>query len=237
MTYNENILIENLNSLSISYNMDLLNELDVFSDMLIEKNKVMNLTAITDPEGIAIKHFADSLSVFSAVPISDSSKIIDIGTGAGFPGLPMLIYNKTLDITLLDSTAKRLNFIHEVLDKLNLNAELLHSRAEEAGNNIKYREHFDFAVSRAVASLNVLCEYCLPFVKVGGIFLALKSAQSHEEIINAGKALSTLGGRIVGEKSFSFTNHDSRNILIIEKIAPTPPKYPRPSAQISRKPL
>lgn len=237
MTYNKSVLLENLGQMSIELNDKQLNDLDIFSSMLIEKNKVMNLTAITDPDGIAIKHFADSLSAFCATAIPDNSKIIDVGTGAGFPGLPMLICNNTLKLTLLDSTSKRLAFIDEVLSALHLNADTLHARAEEVGKDADYRENFDFVVSRAVAPLNILCEYCIPLIRVGGRMIAMKGSQLHDEIPSANKAIAVLGGKIINEVDFSLSNGDPRSILVIEKIKNTPKKFPRPSAQIAKKTL
>ena len=163
--------------------------------------------------------------------------MIDVGTGAGFPGIPMLIYNNTLNITFLDSTAKRLAFIDEVLTALCLKAKTLHARAEEVGKESDLRENYDFVVSRAVAPLNTLCEYCIPFIKVGGKMLAMKGSQLHDEIPSAINAIDVLGGKIIDEVNFTLVNGDPRSILVIEKVKNTPFKYPRPSAQISKKPL
>ena len=146
---------------------------DRYAELLVETNKQFNLTAIKEPEDIVTKHFVDSLTVFAAADICDSSKVIDIGTGAGFPGIPMLIYKNNLNLTMVDSTGKKLDFVCKTVSALGLNAEVVHARAEELGRGEK-RENYDFAVSRAVAPLNVLCEYCLPFVKTGGLFIAMK---------------------------------------------------------------
>lgn len=236
MNYNTELFKENLNNIGLEVTQDVISKLDAFAEMLIEKNKVMNLTAILDPDGIAVKHFADSLSLLKAIEIKDNAKILDLGTGAGFPGIPLLIAKPSLKMTLIDSTAKKLAFVSESIDDLGLNAEVLHTRAEEAGKNPQYREKYDIVCSRAVAALNVLCEYCLPFVKVGGTFAAMKGAQAEEEIRLAENAIKTLGGTIKDKFSFRLSDGE-RTIVIIEKTKPTPIKYPRVSAQIAKKAL
>ena len=173
-----------------------LNRFDIYAKLLVEWNEKINLTAITDPEGIVIKHFVDSLTIFSAVDIPLNAKIIDVGTGAGFPGIPMLIARPDLDITLMDSTNKRLTVIRDILQKIGLSANVVHSRAEEAGKSADYREKYDFSTARAVSNLRDLSEYCLPFVKIGGAFVSMKGAKAEEEIAEAGKAVRTLGGKI-----------------------------------------
>lgn len=207
------------------------------AELLVEQNKTMNLTAITDPDGIAVKHFADSISVLTATEFAENARVLDVGTGAGFPGIPLLIMRPDLDLTMLDSTAKKLKYVANTVDELGLSANVLHTRAEEAGQSKEYRETFDIVCSRAVAALNVLCEYCLPFVKVGGYFVAMKAAKAQEEIDGAKAAIKLLGGKIVEEKSFKLSDGGERNIIIIKKISHVPPKYPRVSAQIAKKPL
>lgn len=207
------------------------------AELLVEQNKTMNLTAITDPDGIAVKHFADSISVLTATEFAENARVLDVGTGAGFPGIPLLIMRPDLDMTMLDSTAKKLKYVANTVDELGLSANVLHTRAEEAGQSKEYRETFDIVCSRAVAALNVLCEYCLPFVKVGGYFVAMKAAKAQEEIDGAKDAIKLLGGKIVEEKSFKLSDGGERNIIIIKKISHVPPKYPRVSAQIAKKPL
>ena len=209
---------------------------DTYAEMLVETNKQFNLTAIKTPEDIVTKHFTDSLTVFAAADVPDGSKVIDIGTGAGFPGLPMLIYKNNLELTMVDSTGKKLDFVRSVVSALGLDAEVIHSRAEELGRG-ELREKFDFAVSRAVASLNVLCEYCLPFVKTGGSFIALKGSKADDELAVSRTAVKTLGGKFICSKEIMLADEQTRNLVIIEKAAATPPKYPRASAQISKKPL
>ena len=207
------------------------------AELLVEQNKTMNLTAITDPDGIAVKHFADSISVLTATEFAENARVLDVGTGAGFPGIPLLIMRPDLDLTMLDSTAKKLKYVANTVEELGLSANVLHTRAEEAGQSKEYRETFDIVCSRAVAALNFLCEYCLPFVKVGGYFVAMKAAKAQEEIDGAKAAIKLLGGKIMEEKSFKLSDGGERNIIIIKKISHVPPKYPRVSAQIAKKPL
>ena len=209
---------------------------DTYAEMLVETNKQFNLTAIKTPEDIVTKHFTDSLTVFAAADVPDGSRVIDIGTGAGFPGLPMLIYKNNLELTMVDSTGKKLDFVRNAVSALGLDAEVIHARAEELGRG-ELREKFDFAVSRAVASLNVLCEYCLPFVRTGGSFIALKGSKADDELAVSRTAVKTLGGKFICSKEIMLADEQTRNLVIIEKAAATPPKYPRASAQISKKPL
>lgn len=235
--YNTQLLVSDAQKLGISINDEQLSRFELLSELLVEQNKTMNLTAITDPDGIAVKHFADSISVLSAAEIPQGAKILDVGTGAGFPGLPLLIMRPDIDLTMIDSTAKKLKYVENTVNELGLIATTLHTRAEEAGQSKEYREKFDFVCSRAVAALNVLCEYCLPFVKQNGLFIAMKGAKAQEEIDAAKGAIKTLGGKIVAEKSFSLSDGGERTLVVIKKISQVPSKYPRPSAQIAKKPL
>ena len=237
MLYNPSLLLEDAAKLGISVTDEMLSRFEKLAFLLVEQNKTMNLTAITDPDGIAIKHFADSISALSAADFPQGAKVLDVGTGAGFPSIPLLIARPDLDMTMIDSTAKKLKYVSSAVESLGLTAEVLHTRAEEAGQNKEYREKFDIVCSRAVAALNVLCEYCLPFVKVGGVFLAMKGAKAQEEIADAKAAIKTLGGKIVDEKSFTLSDGGERTIVVIKKISQVPPKYPRVSAQIAKKPL
>lgn len=214
-----------------------LDRFDKYAKLLAQWNEKINLTAITDPEGIVMKHFVDSLSLFSAIDIPTGARSIDVGTGAGFPGLAMLIARPDLKITLLDSTNKKLNVIRDILEKLELSCEVLHMRAEEAGQNKAYREQYDFATARAVSNLRDLSEYCLPFVKKGGTFISLKSAKAEEEIAEGKNAIKLLGGKIREKKTFDIDEAGERTIILIEKISTTPAKYPRPSAKIAKNPL
>ncbi|MBO5230043.1 MAG: 16S rRNA (guanine(527)-N(7))-methyltransferase RsmG [Clostridia bacterium] len=237
MLYNPSLLLEDAAKLGISVTDEMLSRFEKLAFLLVEQNKTMNLTAIIDPDGIAVKHFADSISALSAADFPQGAKVLDVGTGAGFPSIPLLIARPDLDMTMIDSTAKKLKYVASAAESLGLTAEVLHTRAEEAGQNKEYREKFDIVCSRAVAALNVLCEYCLPFVKVGGVFLAMKGAKAQEEIADAKAAIKTLGGKIVDEKSFTLSDGGERTIVVIKKISQVPPKYPRVSAQIAKKPL
>ena len=224
-------------ALGLSLNDTQLEMFDAYAELLVEANKQFNLTAIKTPDEIITKHFVDSLTIFTAADFpKEGSRVIDIGTGAGFPGVPMLIYDNSLEITMLDSTGKKLDFVRSALERLGLHADVIHARAEELGRG-ELRETFDFAVSRAVASLNVLCEFCLPFVKQGGKFIALKGSKADDELAVSRTAIKTLGGKFIRCKELLLADEQTRNLVIIEKSEPTPPKYPRPSAQISKKPL
>jgi len=235
--YNSSLLISDAERLGISLTDEQLSRFETLSDLLVEQNKTMNLTAITDPDGIAVKHFADSISVLTAAELPQGAKVLDVGTGAGFPGIPLLIMRPDLDLTMIDSTAKKLKYVENTVNELGLMATTLHTRAEEAGQSKEYREKFDIVCSRAVAALNVLCEYCLPFVRQNGLFIAMKGAKAQEEIDGAKSAIKLLGGKIIAEKSFSLSDGGERTLVVIKKISQIPPKYPRPSAQIAKKPL
>lgn len=215
-----------------------LSQLERYFQLLVEWNEKINLTAIIDEHGVAEKHFADSLSLFNCIDVPENSTIIDVGTGAGFPGIVLKIARPDIKLTLLDSLKKRLNFLDEVLSELSLEAELIHSRAEDGGQNIDLREGFDFAVSRAVARLNILAEYCIPYVKIGGSFIAMKGPHAENEISDGKKAIQKLGGKIKKINSFELPlDEDKRIIVEIEKIAPTPDKYPRIFGKIKASPL
>ncbi len=214
-----------------------LERFEIYAKLLVEWNEKINLTAITDPEGIVIKHFVDSLTIFYERDIPRSAKVIDVGTGAGFPGLPMLIARPDLDMTLMDSTNKRLTVISDILEKTGLTANIVHSRAEEAGKKPQFREQFEISTARAVTNLRDLSEYCLPFVKLGGSFVAMKSAKAEEEIAEAKKAIKLLGGEISDIKSFNLLAYGERNIINVKKISSTPAKYPRPSAKMAKNPI
>ena len=234
---NKELLIKNLDLLNIAITDEQILKLEKFENLLIETNKQFNLTAITDSDSVAVKHFADSLAVLSAADFTAGKMVLDVGTGAGFPGIPIIIARPQIKLTMLDSTEKKLKFVSSTVSALDLNANVLHMRAEEAGQNSEYREKFDIVVSRAVAALNVLSEYCLPFVKKGGVFIAMKGAKANEEIENAKNAISILGGEIVDIKSFYLSDEAQRNVIIIKKIKETGKNYPRVGAKISKKPL
>lgn len=213
-------------------------QLQAYFELLVEWNEKMNLTAITDPQGVAVKHFADCLTFFNCIEVEQGSRVIDVGTGAGFPGVVLKIARPDINLTLLDSLNKRLMFLDEVLTRLGLEAELVHSRAEDGAKNTSHREAYDFAVSRAVARLNILSEYCLPYVKQGGSFIAMKGPDGESELLEAKNAMAQLGGGVKAVHSFSLPgNGGTRTIVEIAKLNHTPPKYPRVSAKIKSKPL
>lgn len=221
----------------ISLDEKALDRFDKYARLLVEWNEKINLTAITEPDEIVIKHFVDCLTVFTAVDIPEGASVIDVGTGAGFPGMVMLIARPDLKMTLIDSTNKKLNVIRDILEKIELSADVVHIRAEQAGQDKNFREKYDFATARAVSNLRDLSEYCLPFVKVGGTFISMKSAKADEEIAEGKGAIKILGGNIKAKKTFDLAESGERTIILIEKISSTPSKYPRPSAKIAKFPL
>ena len=205
---------------------------EIYSDYLIEVNSHTNLTTITDPEEIRVKHFEDSLSVLSY--INEGNKVLDIGAGAGFPGIPLRI-EKDFDLTLVDSVNKKVNFMNEVIEKLELeNTRAIHTRAEDFAK--ENRESFDVVVSRAVANMSTLSELCIPFLKKGGIFIALKGPKADQELEEASKAIDILGGKVKEIDRFSIDDNDRVNI-VVEKIHPTKKKYPRGKNQPKKNPL
>ena len=205
--------------------------------LLIEWNEKINLTAITEPQEIILKHFVDSLTI--AKYIEEGNTIIDMGTGAGFPGIPLKIYRNDVKVVLADSLNKRIKFLNEVIEKLQLkNIETIHCRAEELGKNKEYREKFDYATSRAVANLSTLSEYLLPFVKLNGSGIFMKTMEIDEELENAKKAIKILGGRIEKVDKFEIPESDlGRSIIIVKKEKQTPSKYPRKPGTPAKEPL
>lgn len=212
-----------------------LDRFDYLCQRLLRWNEHVNLTAITDPNEIVIKHFVDSLTLIPYANLPEGASVIDVGCGAGFPGLPIIIKRPDLNITFLDSVGKKLTFIKDALSNCGLLGDIVHARAEELSHQKQYRERFDLAVSRAVAPLNILAEYCLPFVKPGGYFIAMKGAQDEAEL--GTNAIKTLGGNIEQVVLLKLPNDDTRNLIIIKKISQTSSKYPRKSKKISTKPL
>ena len=208
-----------------------------YFNLLVEWNEKINLTAITKADEVAVKHFEDSLAVFKYVNIKNNAKIIDVGTGAGFPGIPLKIARDDLNLTLLDSLNKRLVFLQTVCDELNIEAETVHSRAEEGSRKSKYRDSYDYAFSRAVAQLNLLTELCLPYIKKGGYFIALKGPDATEEIENAKKSIGILGGKIKDVIEYNISDNSGRTLVIIEKVKNTPDKYPRHGSKLKSNPL
>ena len=212
--------------------------LGVFAAMLVETNKVMNLTAITEPADVAVKHMVDSLSCYGEEWFPQGASVLDLGTGAGFPGLPLLIYRPDLNITFFDSLQKRLTFLQKVVETLGLKAEFLHGRAEEMAHKPAYRERFDIVTSRAVARLNVLSEWALPYVRVGGVFISLKGAQYEEELAESARALDILGGRVQEIRPVRLPGlDDKRAVLYVQKEKASPKKYPRKPKMAVKNPL
>lgn len=237
---------KDLEELHISLSDAQFDQFLTYYEMLVEKNKVMNLTAITEFDEVVKKHFIDSLSLVKICDLSRSLSVIDVGTGAGFPGIPLKIAFPDLNLTLLDSLHKRVEFLWEVIERLDLkNAQVVHGRAEDFAKPGRMREIFDLCVSRAVANLSTLSEYCLPYVKVGGKFISYKSDRvnielesSKTEIETAEYAISVLGGKLTQQKEFTLPSSDiKRNLILIEKCRPTPKQYPRKAGTAIRKPI
>ncbi|GFN37121.1 16S rRNA (guanine(527)-N(7))-methyltransferase RsmG [Tepidimicrobium xylanilyticum] len=236
---NVNTLIKGANSIGIELGKEEINRFIIYKDLLKEWNKKINITSITDDEEIDIKHFLDSLTPLNFGLIGNEAKIIDIGTGGGFPGIPMKIAKKGINIVLLDSLNKRINFLNEVIEKLNLSGIMaIHGRAEDLGQDIKHREKYDIAISRAVASLNTLAEYCLPFVKVGGYFIAMKGSDVEDELLSSENAIRILGAKLKEKHYIKLPLSDiTHSLLIFEKISKTSTKYPRSGNKPKKKPL
>ena len=221
----------------VTLDREALMRLDLYAERLIETNRQFNLTAVTDPDEVTVKHFADSLVLLGKTEFPAGASLLDVGTGAGFPGLALKLARPDLQVAFLDGTRKKLGFISSVLEETGLAGETLHLRAEEAGKQPKYREKFDFVTARAVADMAVLVEYCLPFVRAGGLFFAMKSAAAEEEIQNAAGAVRLLGGKTEQNLLFDLVENTPRRIVFVRKISQTPPKYPRASAKIAKSPL
>ena len=236
MNFNKK-LEEKLKLIDINISEIEIENFKIYMKLLLEWNKKINLTAITNEDDIILKHFVDSLTIKKY--ISENEKIIDIGTGAGFPGIPLAIMNKYNEITLMDSLNKRIVFLNDVIDKLKLNnVKAIHSRAEELARNKNHREKYDVAVSRAVANLSTLVEYMLPFVRIGGKCICMKGPNIEEELKNAKKAIKELGGEVIKIENFKLPESDNeRNIVIIKKIRETSSKYPRKSGTPSKEPI
>lgn len=234
-------MIDYLVSLLEKENIDLTDlqkeQFTKYFHLLIEWNEKMNLTAITEPKEVAIKHFYDSITFLMYVDVKENAKVIDVGTGAGFPGIPLKIMRPDIKLTLLDSLNKRLTFLNEVCNNLGIEAELIHKRAEEGGRDKSLRESFDIATSRAVANMNTLSEYNMPYVKIGGKLVAMKGKAGKEELNNSRGAIRTLGGKIQNIFEFNLPNGDERTIIVVDKTEHTSKQFPRQSAKIKNSPL
>lgn len=222
---------------NLSFTEEQLAQFTRYYELLVETNKVMNLTAITEPEEVAVKHMVDSLLAFEAAMAGKT--LVDVGTGAGFPGVPLKIYCPSLKVTLVDSLGKRLRFLEQVISELGLKGiRCEHLRAEDAGHNKKHREQYDYVTARAVARLSVLSEYCLPLAKKGGQFIALKGSRFAEEIEEGEAAVKILGGKIISAEPVKLPGlDDGRAIIKIAKIKATPAQYPRKAGTPEKQPL
>lgn len=236
MSFNEKLL-EKLNKIQLNVNDEVLNKFLVYMTNLLEWNEKINLTAITDEDDIILKHFIDSLTILEYIP--EKSNVIDVGTGAGFPGIPLKIVREDINMTLMDSLNKRITFLNEIINKLGLKKiNAIHSRAEELAKIPEHREKYDIAVSRAVANLSTLSEYMIPFVKVGGKCICMKGSNIEEELKTAKNAIKELGGEIEKVINFKLPDSDNeRNIIIIKKVRNTKSKYPRKAGMPSKEPL
>lgn len=237
--YSTETFEKGLEQLRIFLNEKQIQQFIEYYEILVEWNKVMNLTAITDYEEVIAKHFLDSLALVKVCDLSGKKKVIDIGTGAGFPGIPLKIAFPELEIVLLDSLNKRIKFLNEVIEKLGLkNIRTIHGRAEDFAKQKEYRESFDLCVSRAVANLSTLSEYCLPYVKIEGNFIPYKSGKIDEEISHGEKAIKILGGKISQIDKFQLVDTDmERSFVVIKKEKNSPKKYPRKAGMPSKEPL
>ena len=235
----KNLLISKAKEIGVKVSPAQAEQFQIYLDLLLERNTVMNLTAITDPEEAVIKHFVDSLSIVKVNGFDNVTTIIDVGTGAGFPGIPLKIVFPEVKITLLDSLNKRIKFLNAVIDELELeNIETIHGRAEDFSKKEDYREQYDLCVSRAVANLATLSEYCLPYVKVGGCFIPYKSGEIDEELNNSKKAVQILGGKIEEVVKFQLPDTDiGRSFVKIKKNKNTAKKYPRKAGLPAKEPL
>ena len=237
MEYNLDQFKKGLSDLNIDLTEKQIEQFLKYYEILVETNKVMNLAAITEFDEVIEKHFLDSLSLVRVFDLNRNVKILDLGTGAGFPGIPLKIAFPEIDIVLADSLNKRVKFLNEVVETLQLKqVETVHGRAEELAKNKKYREQFDLCTSRAVANLSSLSEYCIPFAKEGGKFISYKSGEIEEEVDQAKRAIHVLGGKL--DRVYKFDLHEQkRSFVIIEKVKKTPAVYPRKAGTPTKEPL
>lgn len=236
---NKALLQDCCQQMQVNLTEDMAEKFMTYMDIMLKWNETVNLTAIREEREVVLRHFADCLSIVPYLTVTEDTTIIDVGTGAGFPGLPVKIVYPEVGMTLLDSLQKRITFLEEATKKLSLTqVDCVHARAEDGGKNPLYREQFDYCVSRAVANLAVLAEYCLPFVKVGGALVALKGPEITEELANAAGALEKLGGKVSKVVEITIPHTDLVHTLVfIEKVASTPMVYPRKAGKVGKKPL
>ncbi len=231
------LLMQYADSYGLEVNQAAAERFQTYMELLVEWNEKINLTAITEPREIAVKHFLDSILILKYMDVPQHASLIDVGTGAGFPGIPLKIMRSDISLTLLDGLNKRLVVLQDILQKLGLKAETVHARAEEAGRLTKHRVSYDFATARAVAPLNLLCEYCLPFLKMGGTFAAMKGPDITEELDGAKNAIRLLGCDLREVKEFALPNGDGRSLVLITRVKSLNDLYPRHGSKISKKPL
>lgn len=236
LPFDKEYLSENAKKMGFELSEEQILSFETYYNELVEYNQKVNLTAITEPKAVAVTHFVDSLTLLNG-EIGEGAKMADIGAGAGFPSVPVGIFRKDIDLTLIDSLNKRITFLEYLSDKLSLPLTAIHMRAEEAGRKADLRENFDVVCARGVAKIYLLCEYCLPLLKKGGKLIAMKGPEPQEEIKEAKKAIFELGGKLEEVKTFNLPDGSGRSLVIIKKVSTTPNKYPRPSAKISKSPL
>lgn len=233
----QQILRQRAEEMNIGLTTEQLEQFDLYQRFLLEWNEKINLTAIKEPEAIAVKHFVDSLLLLQAAEVPQGTAVADIGTGAGFPSVPAAVVRSDLKLTLVDSLKKRITFLTELCAQLDLPVRAVHGRAEELGRQPVFREQYGLVTARAVAQLRELSEYCLPFVKPGGVFAALKGYEIEEELEAAKPAIRQLGGKTEAVKKFRLPDDSRRAIVVIRKISQTPPKYPRTAAKMAKTPI
>lgn len=221
----------------IDVSTEMISKFQKYADILLEWNEKMNLTRITEPDEIIVKHFLDSILLLRYIDLPENAGVIDVGTGAGFPGIPLKIVRPDISLVLLDSLRKRVGFLEHVSEQLDMDNRCIHGRAEEAGRKTELREKFHVATARAVASLPVLSEYCLPFVEVGGIFAAFKGVEISDEVDSSRAAVAKLGGKIEKREKYDLPMDNSRAIVVVRKISQTSTQYPRTSAKMAKTPL
>ena len=237
MGINKDYMLEICKKNQIEISDTQLEQLKIYSEQLVEWNEKINLTTITLPNEIAVKHFLDSLLLIKAVDIPVGASMIDVGTGAGFPALPCKVVRPDIQVTLLDSVNKRLNFLKQASEQMEVECDYVHARAEDGAHKKDLRESFDYATARAVARLGVLVEYCMPYVKVGGCFIALKGGEVQQEIDDAKQAIKKLRGEIVDIKYYDIEGYGKRSIIVIKKMEHTSPNFPRKPSEIAKNSL